>query len=104
MVLSQSLGYLCSYMKFKFLFFLSASKSKSLQLFLQKKEVECDIIGIRTAVLETETNSLYHYTNGIRLQVMFSFCIFIVCLVKVKKPLQKLCTNNLAQRRMQKRS
>ena len=104
MVLSQSLGYLCSYMKFKFLFFLSAPKSKSLQLFLQKKEVECDIIGIRTAVLETETNSLYHYTNGIRLQVMFSFCIFIVCLVKVKKPLQKLCTNNLAQRRMQKRS
>ena len=35
---------------------------------------------------------------------MFSFCIFIVCLVKVIKPLQKLCTNNLAQRRMQKRS
>ena len=104
MVLSQSLGYLCSYMKFKFLFFLSSSKSKSLQLFLQKKEVECDIIGIRTAVLETETNSLYHDTNGIRLQVMFSFCIFIVCLVKVIKPLQKLCTNNLAQRRMQKRS
>ena len=89
MVLSQSLGYLCSYMKFKFLFFLSASKSKSLQLFLQKKEVESDIIGIRTAVLETETNSLYHYTNGIRLQVMFSFCIFIVCLVKVKKTTAK---------------
>ena len=95
MVLSQSLGYLCSYMKFKFLFFLSASKSKSLQLFLQKKEVECDIIGIRTAVLETETNSLYHYTNGIRLQVMFSFCIFIVCLVKVKKPLKNCVRTTL---------
>ena len=28
--------------------------------------------------------------------------LIILCLVKVKKPLQKPCTNNLAQRRIQK--
>ena len=35
-------------------------------------------------------------------QVNYMIICFVQCLVKVKKTVQKLCTNNLAQRRIQK--